>query len=97
MPLPEPIVSQKHLDKGQWQSTEMLGQNTAIPSRSLKLLPMLGVPVPSLPSLEYNLPFPTGLRPDSSAVRRGESGPGRLSLGGFLEPKAAELAEESDV
>lgn len=37
-----------------------------VPSRSLKLLPMLGVP--SLPSL----------RPANSAVRRGLSGPGTL-------------------
>jgi hypothetical protein len=44
-----------------------------LPSRSLKLLPMLGVP--SLPSRPPFLPLPIGLRPASSAVRRGDSGP----------------------
>lgn len=45
-------------------------------SRSLKLLPILGVPVPSLPSLPIPFPFPlpAGLLPASSAVRRGDSG-----------------------
>lgn len=47
---------------------------TEASSRSLKLLPMLGVP--SLPSREYPLDFPLGLFPDSSAVRLGDSGPG---------------------
>jgi len=41
-------------------------------SKSLKLLPMLGVP--SLPSLP--LPFLPGLLPANSAVRRGLRGPG---------------------
>jgi hypothetical protein len=61
---------------------------------------MLGVP--SLPSREYPLSLPPGLRPVNSLVRRGERGPGvRCSadlsvLSGFCII-AAELAEESDV
>lgn len=60
-----------------------------VPSRSLKLLPILGAP--SLPSREYPLPF-------SSAVRRGDSGFDTcLRLPSLLEEgKAAELAEESE-
>jgi len=74
-------------------------------SRSLKLLPILGVP--SLPSRPSPFPLPPGLRPANSAVRLGESGPvgrclwfpllalvpgpGRRVMG------AVELAEESDV
>ena len=68
----------------------------SLPSRSLKLLPMLGVP--SL-SREYPLPLlGPGLRPVSSIVRRGDSGP----LGLCLSPPcgcamcATELAEESE-
>lgn len=60
-----------------------------LPSRSLKLLPMLGVP--SLPSLEYPLRF-------SSAVLRGDSGPeGFLRLpGDGLDMYAAEFSDESE-
>lgn len=67
----------------------------SLPSKSLKLLPMLGVP--SLPSREY--PFLLGLLPDSSAGRRGERGPaGRLSpVEGPLDTMAGELVDESDV
>lgn len=68
---------------------------TEASSKSLKLLPMLGVP--SLPSREY--PFLLGLLPDSSAGRRGERGPvGRLSpVEGPLDTMAGELVDESDV
>lgn len=66
-----------------------------IPSRSLKLLPMLGVP--SL-SLEYPLPFPPGLRPARSIVLRGDFGtPGLFRSDEPWTKTAAELAEESDV
>lgn len=47
-----------------------------IPSKSLKLLPILGLP--SLPSLPF--PFIPGLLPASSAVRFGLSGPVGLCL-----------------
>ena len=63
------------------------------PSKSLKLLPMLGLP--SLPSL----PFP-GLLPANSAVRLGLSGPGFFPfprVTSTLLRGAAELALESDV
>ena len=65
-----------------------------LPSRSLKLLPILGVP-----SLPFPLPLPV---PANSAVRRGLNGPtGRspltcTSLLGAAEA-GVELAEESDV
>jgi hypothetical protein len=61
-----------------------------LPSRSLKLLPMLGVP--SLPSLEYTLRF-------NSAVLRGDSGPeGCLRpLDDGLDMKAAEFSDESEL
>ena len=65
-----------------------------MPSRSLKLLPILGVP-----SLPFPLPLPV---PASSAVLRGLSGPTGLSpltctsLLGAAEA-GVELAEESDV
>jgi hypothetical protein len=68
------------------------------PSRSLKLLPILGDP--SLPSLP--LPFIPGLLPANSAVRLGDNGPAVLCLcmpckgsGRFVG--AVELADESDV
>lgn len=67
-----------------------------LPSRSLKLLPILGVP--SLPSRDVPLPFTPGLLPASSAVRRGDSGPaGRRSPCALVDTMAAELADESDV
>lgn len=61
-----------------------------LPSRSLKLLPMLGVP--SLPSLEYPFRF-------NSAVLRGDSGPeGCLRpLDDGLDMKAAEFSDESEL
>lgn len=80
-------------------SLRVRGEN--IPSKSLKLLPMLGVP--SLPSREYPLPFELGLFPDNSAARRGDRGPpppaaGRRSLVAELrEMSAGELVDESDV
>lgn len=63
---------------------------TEASSRSLKLLPMLGVP--SLPSLEYPFCF-------SSAVLRGDSGPeGCLRpLDDGLDMKAAEFSDESEL
>jgi hypothetical protein len=72
-----------------------------IPSKSLKLLPILGVP--SLPSLP--LPFIPGLRPANSAVLLGDNGPVGLCLwdpsfgncAGRLATGAVELAEESEV
>jgi hypothetical protein len=87
-----------HLERGQLPSSEgNFDQN--IPSRSLKLLPMLGVPSLSRPVF---LPLPTGLRPASSAVRRGDRGPGGICRRfeafwvGFVIG-AVELADESEV
>lgn len=67
-----------------------------VPSRSLKLLPMLGVP--SLPSREASLFLPPGLRPASWAAR-GEIGPdtGRPPDLCCLGTIAADPVEESDV
>jgi hypothetical protein len=68
-------------------------------SRSLKLLPILGVP--SLPSLPF--PLDPGLRPLSSAVRLGDKGPACLCRevpckgSGRRDISAAELVEESEV
>jgi hypothetical protein len=70
-----------------------------IPSKSLKLLPILGVP--SLPSLPF--PLLIGLLPANSAVLLGDNGPVNLCLGGVASGRAragvraAELADESDV
>jgi len=74
-------------------------------SKSLKLLPILGVP--SLPSRPKALPLPPGLRPASSAGLRGDNGVSGailcLCLGWFplsLESwlaRGAEPAEESEV
>lgn len=67
--------------------------HVTIPSRSLKLLPILGVP--SL-SREYALDLPPGLRLASSIGRRGDKGPlGRLSL--VPLDAGTELVEESEV
>jgi len=64
-----------------------------LPSRSLKLLLMLGVP---LLSREYPLDLLPGLWPASSIVRRGDRGPlGRVS--GPPLDTGVELVEESDV
>lgn len=71
----------------------MKANRMTLPSRSLKLLPILGVP--SL-SREYALDLLPGLRLASSIVRRGDKGPlGRLSLGAL--DTGAELVEESEV
>jgi hypothetical protein len=69
-----------------------------IPSKSLKLLPILGVP--SLPSLPF--PFIPGLLPANSMVRFGDNGPvGFLRVpckgSGRFVPSVVELADESDV
>jgi hypothetical protein len=61
---------------------------------------MLGVP--SLPSRPPVLPLPIGLRPASSAVRRGDNGPtGSCWWPGLLRTGfvagVVELVDESDV
>ena len=69
-----------------------------IPSKSLKLLPILGLP--SLPSRPNPFPFAPGLLPASSTVRFGLNGPGPVCLfgpGPGLVAGAAELALESEV
>lgn len=73
----------------------LTGEHVTIPSRSLKLLPILGVP--SL-SRDGSLPLPLGMRPDSSAVRRGDKGPKALfrSKGAFWEAGPGEPADESE-
>lgn len=74
-------------------------RTASIPSKSLKLLPILGVP--SLSCRPF--PFNPGLRPASSAVRLGDKGPvGRwrcvpCSGSGRLGAGAVELVDESDV
>lgn len=75
----------------------------SVPSRSLKLLPILGVPSLSREYVAAAFPLlPPGLRPvASSMVRRGDSGPlalGRLwSDDTLFSGVVAELADESEV
>jgi len=88
-----------HLCLLSWVLILMRKGGTSLPSKSLKLLPILGVP--SLSCLPF--PFNPGLRPASSAVRLGDSGPVSLCRcvpcngSGRRGAGVVELVEESEV